>query len=209
MRCDTELGILVDVNTDASGKLWSLGKRTSAQLQSSDEWEAEGNSISWYRCEAVMYRWLETLEQKHVDLQRNILFCQKMSLFWTTAANDIPPVELGELGRQELAAFQARGLRQAAIYNDLGRLALRKFEEVAHPTLFTLESHLGRAIDDFRQDQLKWMRPMGIERADLVSCLQARDIRCPDQFEDFWFESGGDILQPSAEEETLRAQWQH
>lgn len=129
-----------------------------------------GNAISWYRSEANMYRWLETFEQRHVEFQRYILYCQSMSRIWTSAANNIS-IDRGVLTTSETFALRARGLRQAAIFDDLKCLALARFSEVVHPGFFQLNENLAPLITDFRQDQLEWMSDLDIIRADLVCGL--------------------------------------
>ncbi|KAJ3710096.1 hypothetical protein C8R42DRAFT_648974 [Lentinula raphanica] len=143
------------INEDKSGVLWSLGTRKNS------------NTISWYRSEALMYRWLETFEQKHGEFQRYILTCKSLANLWTSAANDLL-LEFHQLPQWELASFRARGLRQAAIFEDLSYLALRRFEEVAHPAFLTLDSHLSGPVDAFRQVQLQWMSDLDVLRADLA-----------------------------------------
>lgn len=118
-----------------------------------------------------MYHWLETLEQRHVEFQRYILYCQSMSRMWTSAANDVS-IDCKPL---EFAALQAQGFRQAAIFEDLQSLALAKFSEVAHPAFFQLETDLAGLVAVFREDQLKWMRDLDIIRADLVRDLYNSD----------------------------------
>lgn len=117
-----------------------------------------------------MYRWLETFEQRHVEFQRYIRYCQSMSRIWTSAANDIR-ADCGPSLSSEGSAQQARGLRQAAIFDDLKHLALRKFSEVAHPSFFRLDVHLAGLITDFRQSQLKWMTDLNVIHADVVGGL--------------------------------------
>lgn len=169
------------MNENCSGVLWSLGKRSTSTLQETESWEKEGlwyflspieycsyqilgNAITWYRSEANMYRWLETFEQRHVEFQRYIRFCRSMSRIWTSSTNTISI----NCSPSESASLRARGLRQAAIFEDLQCLALSKFAEVAHPDFFNLEADLADLVAVFRESQLKWMRNLDIVRADLV-----------------------------------------
>lgn len=129
-----------------------------------------GNAITWYRAEANMYRWLETFEQQHVELQRYILHCSSMSRIWTSAASEVCIDELARTS-SEVAALRARATRQAAIFDDLGGLARAKFTEVGHPAFVNFEVHLAGLVVEFREDQLKWMSDLDIVRADVVRGL--------------------------------------
>lgn len=147
-----------------------------------------------------MYRWLETFEQRHVEFQRYILYCQSMSRIWTSAANDIS-VEGGSLAMSDVCALRARGLRQAAIFDDLKHLALRKFSEVVHPAFFHLEVHLAVSITDFRKIQLGWMSDLDIIRADLVGGLYVGLI-CSDGWQEFGSDLGGMYSHPVPKKHT-------
>lgn len=129
-----------------------------------------GNAITWYRAEANMYRWLETFEQRHVELQRYILHCSSMSRIWTSATSEVCIDELARTS-SEVAALRARATRQAAIFDDLGGLARAKFTEVGHPAFVNFEVHLAGLVVEFREDQLKWMSDLDIVRADVVRGL--------------------------------------
>lgn len=144
-----------------------------------------------------MYRWLETLEQRHIEFQRYIQYCQFMTHIWTSSANEIG-ISHSPL---ESASLQARGLRQAAIFEDLGSLALSKFAEVAHPDFFRLDTDLAELVAVFRKTQLSWMCDLNIARADLVCDLCNSNILSHDLAE-FWFEVRWDVLTSCSEEKT-------
>lgn len=111
-----------------------------------------------------MYCWLETLEQRHIEFQHYIRYCQFMSHIWTSSTNKFG-INCSPL---ESASLRARGLRQAAIFKDLGSLALSKFAEVSHPDFFCLDTDLAELVTVFREGQLSWMHDLNIARADLV-----------------------------------------
>lgn len=142
-----------------------------------------GNSISWYRSEALMYRWLEEFESKHAELDRYILNRRNMANLWTRSVTEQASDE--SIARQFQGkdvsdnppsnhvqrAFRARGMRQAATLHDLAHASREAFKEVAHPGFFEPDTHLAVAVDAFRGEQLKWMEELDIVRADLVRGL--------------------------------------
>jgi hypothetical protein len=114
-----------------------------------------GEDIQYFRAEAEMFQWLEQLEIKHAEMHRTIAHFD----FWSNAW--LSRVQTEDNSRQD--GYNARAVRQAAIFKGLADDARVSFRRVGHPAFVDLGSEtLVSRVEKFRNEQLSWM-------SDLVS----------------------------------------
>ncbi|KAK7033985.1 hypothetical protein VNI00_012612, partial [Paramarasmius palmivorus] len=147
--------------TTANGKkedgwIWKKNARTTLNEQEMKEWEEEGDRVQWMCAEAEMYRWMEQLKIKHVEFERTIAHFKKMEEVW---------VLMAVWGATP--GYSAHAFRQGTFFRNLATQALSRYHSVCHPAFAHQDKDmiLADKVQEWRNEQLKWMDDMGIHRA--------------------------------------------